>query len=58
MMNTNKNYTIVFHNDVKSKHNLQMAAKNVLGDDGNAPVISDYYNQKFKKKPMDMIDED
>lgn len=57
-MNNNKNYTIVFHNERKSKHNLQMAGKNVLGEENSS--ISDYYNKKFKKnqKPMDNIDEE
>ena len=60
MISSNKNYTIVFHNEQKSKHNLQLAAKNVIGDDSSAHLISDYYNKKFKKpaKPMDNIDEE
>ena len=58
MMNNNKNYTIVFNNERKSKHNLQMAGKNVLGEEN--PRISDYYNNKFKKnqKTMENIDEE
>ena len=30
-MNTNKNYTIVFNNEIKGKNNLQKAGKNILG---------------------------
>ena len=55
-MSKKKNYTIVFHNEKKGKNTLQMAGKNILGDDSS---ISDYYNQKFKKeKPMDNIVEE
>ena len=56
-MNTKKNYTIVFQNEKKGKTTLQMAGKNLLGDDTS---ISDYYNNKFKKekKPMDHIVEE
>lgn len=55
-MASKKNYTIVFNNDQKSKHNLQRAGQNVISEDAS---ISDYYNMKFKKdKPMENIDEE
>lgn len=56
MMNSKKNYTIVFHNEQKSKHNLQMAGRNIVGDPAQYN-IADYYNKKFKK-PMDNIQEE
>lgn len=55
-MKSNKNYTIVFNSEKKSKHNLQMAGKNIL--DGDVPNIADYYNKKFAKKSMEHIDEE
>lgn len=56
MMKSKNNYTIVFHNEKKSKHNLQMAGRNIV--EGDAHNIADYYNMKFKKSPMDDIEED
>ncbi len=53
MMSSKKNYTIVFHNEQKSKQNLQMAGRNIVGDPSEYN-IADYYNKKFKK-PMDNI---
>ncbi len=51
-MRSKNNYTIVFHNEKKSKQNLQMAGRNIIDGDHN---IADYYNMKFKKNPMDNI---
>lgn len=49
MMNAKNNYTIVFHNEKKSKHNLQMAGKNIVADT-DAPSIGDYFKMKFPNK--------
>ena len=55
-MASNKNYKIVFNNEIKSKNNLQRAGQNVVGEEGS---ISDYYNKKFiKKKQIESIDEE
>ncbi len=55
MMKSKNNYTIVFHNEQKSKHNLQKAGKKIV--DGDNPNIADYYRMKFKKNNMDNIEE-
>lgn len=55
MMRSKNNYTIVFNNEQKSKHNLQQVGKNLV--DGNAGNIADYYRMKFKKNTMDNIEE-
>jgi hypothetical protein len=49
MWNSKNNYTIVFHNEKKSKHNLQMAGKNIVSD-SDVPNIGEYYKMKFGKK--------
>lgn len=49
MWNSKNNYTIVFHNEKKSKHNLQMAGKNIVSD-SDVHNIGDYYKMKFGKK--------
>lgn len=53
MMNSKSNYTIVFNNEKKSKHNLQMAGKNIVSD-GDGLSIGDYFKAKFPNK-MDHI---
>ena len=54
MMNSKSNYTIVFHNEQKSKLNLQMAGKNIISD-GETPSIGDYFKKKFPNKAMENI---
>ncbi len=49
MINSNKNYTIVFNNTSNASKSLQMTANNVLNEDSSA-LISDYYNKKFGNK--------
>lgn len=50
MLNTNRNYTIVFNNNSAPQgRSLKVAANNILAED-STPSISDYYQQKFKKK--------
>ena len=56
MTNSNKNYTIVFHNNTTSK-SLQMAANNILNQDTSA-TIGDYYNKKFGGKKLGDIEEE
>ena len=53
MMRSKNNYTIVFHNEQKSKHNLQKIGKNIV--EGDAPNIADYYKMKFNKNKMENI---
>lgn len=58
MMASNKNYTIVFHNEKKSKHNLQMAGKSIVADADGAPGIQDYYANKFGRREIPEIREE
>ena len=55
MMGSKNNYTIIFNNEKKSKHNLQMAGKNIV-DGGDVPNIADFYKKKFPKKSMENIE--
>lgn len=58
MLNSAKNYTIVFNNNNNPPgRSLQVAANNILAED-TPQSISDYYKQKFKKKaPLEEISE-
>jgi hypothetical protein len=50
LLNANKNYTIVFNNTSQPQgRSLKLAASNILAEE-SSPSISDYYQQKFKKK--------
>lgn len=50
MMNSAKNYTIIFTNGPNTQgSSLKVAANNIINDD-NSPAISDYYQKKFSKK--------
>lgn len=50
MLNSNRNYTIVFNNNSAPQgRSLKVAANNILAEEFT-PSISDYYQQKFKKK--------
>jgi hypothetical protein len=48
-LNSAKNYTIVFNQNAPQSRSLKVAANNVINED-STPSISDYYQQKFKKK--------
>ncbi len=55
MLNSNRNYTIVFNNNSAPQgRSLKVAANNILTEEPTQS-ISDYYQQKFKKKsnPLD-----
>jgi SpoVK/Ycf46/Vps4 family AAA+-type ATPase len=57
-LNSAKSYTIVFNNAPStSGRSLKVAANSILGEE-NVPAISDYYQQKFKKKPLEEISEE
>jgi hypothetical protein len=56
MLNSNKNYTIVFNNNsIPQGRSLKVAANNILSEE-NAHSISDYYQQKFNKKTTPLED--
>lgn len=48
-MNSAKSYTIVFNQNQPAGRSLKVAANNILNEE-NVPSISDYYQQKFRKK--------
>ncbi len=50
-LSSSKNYTIVFNQNHPPGRSLKVAANSILNED-SAPSISDYYQQKFKKKTV------
>lgn len=59
LLTSTKNYTIVFNNGPPPGRSLKVAANNILSQE-NSHSISDYYQQKFKKKtsPLEEVTEE